>query len=290
MMKNFFMKKNSTPFFILAFLLFIASRQYAQSVGIGTNTPNVSAQLDITSNSKGFLAPRMTSSQRNAIAAPATGLLVFDTDTNSFWFYGGAAWINLITNVTGWSLTGNTGTNPANHFIGTADNQPLLFKINNQRSGYLGTNANIFFGLGSGENDTLSINNIGIGINALKDNKSRSHLVAIGENSLTNNGTGALNSWEGTENTGVGYLTLWQNTTGYYNTALGSRALYLNTFGNNNTAAGSLALYQNVLGSYNAALGADAMTYNNDGSHNTAAGFSSLYYNTSGSYNVAVGE
>ena len=48
-------------------------------IGMGTLTPNVSAFLDITSTTKGFLPPRMTTTQKNAIATPAEGLMVYDT-------------------------------------------------------------------------------------------------------------------------------------------------------------------------------------------------------------------
>ena len=49
------------------------------SVGVGTATPLASAALDVTSTTKGFLAPRMTTTERNAIASPATGLLIYNT-------------------------------------------------------------------------------------------------------------------------------------------------------------------------------------------------------------------
>lgn len=64
------------------------------SVGIGsTTTPNTSAQLDVNSTNKGFLPPRMTQSQRNNIATPATGLLIYQTDnTPGFYYYNGSAW------------------------------------------------------------------------------------------------------------------------------------------------------------------------------------------------------
>lgn len=91
------------------FLLFIwLNRAPAQNIGIGTVSPNVSALLDITSTSKGMLVPRMTTTQRAAIAAPAKGLLVFDNTTNSFWFYNGLAWAEISSAATGpWSVNGN---------------------------------------------------------------------------------------------------------------------------------------------------------------------------------------
>lgn len=66
-------------------------------VGIGTQTPHSSAELDITSTNKGVLVPRMTTTQKNAIASPAIGLLVFDTDENTF-FYFNTVWRKLESN------------------------------------------------------------------------------------------------------------------------------------------------------------------------------------------------
>jgi hypothetical protein len=48
-------------------------------IGFGTANPNSSSVIDLTSTSKGFLPPRMTTTQKNAIASPATGLIVYDT-------------------------------------------------------------------------------------------------------------------------------------------------------------------------------------------------------------------
>jgi hypothetical protein len=63
------------------------------SVGIGaTTTINASSILQVTSTSQGFLPPRMTTAQKNAIATPATGLVVYDTTLNKLALYTGAAW------------------------------------------------------------------------------------------------------------------------------------------------------------------------------------------------------
>jgi hypothetical protein len=69
------------------------------SVGIGANTSiAASAILDITSTTKGFLMPRMTTTQRNAITSPATGLEVYNTTDNVPQWYNGTAWTNFLTN------------------------------------------------------------------------------------------------------------------------------------------------------------------------------------------------
>ena len=64
-------------------------------VGIGTTTPNASAMLDISSTTKGLLAPRMTTLEKNSISSPANGLLIYDTDLSKFNFYNGSAWVNF---------------------------------------------------------------------------------------------------------------------------------------------------------------------------------------------------
>jgi hypothetical protein len=95
------MKKSLT---ILIVILTINSFIYSQSIGVGTNSPAASAALDVSSTSKGLLIPRMTSTQRSAIASPVNGLMVYDITTNSFWYYNGVAWTN--TNNSGSSSGG----------------------------------------------------------------------------------------------------------------------------------------------------------------------------------------
>ena len=62
------------------------------TLAIGTITPNLSALVDITSTTKGFLPPRMTTVQRDAIASPAAGLVVYNSTTNKHQGYNGSTW------------------------------------------------------------------------------------------------------------------------------------------------------------------------------------------------------
>jgi len=82
-------------------------------VGIGTPFPDASSLLDVSSTTQGMLTPRMTSVQRAAIASPATGLLVYDTTANAFYFYNGTTWTSLgftstSNDFTGWAVYNDT--------------------------------------------------------------------------------------------------------------------------------------------------------------------------------------
>lgn len=68
------------------------------NVGIGTSTPNVSAQVEISSTTRGFLPPRMTTTQKNAIASPPAGLVIYDTTLNKLCVRAASAW-QTITSV-----------------------------------------------------------------------------------------------------------------------------------------------------------------------------------------------
>jgi len=61
-------------------------------VGIGTNNPDTSAALDITSTTKGLLIPRMTTSQRNSIFSPVEGLTIYNTTLNCLQWWNGTFW------------------------------------------------------------------------------------------------------------------------------------------------------------------------------------------------------
>jgi len=76
-------------------LFLLSGHIYAQSVGIGTTTPDTSAILDLSSTNKGFLLPRMTTAQRNAIPTPTQGLKIFNIDDRCEDTYDGNGWNKL---------------------------------------------------------------------------------------------------------------------------------------------------------------------------------------------------
>ena len=125
-------------FYLFIFLSF-CSQVFSQTVVVTDDatytTGNASSVLDVKSVLKGFLAPRMTQAQRTAIASPADGLLVYETDgTKGFYYYNAttAAWVLLTASTgTGWSLAGNSGTNSSANFLGTTDNTSFKVRTNN---------------------------------------------------------------------------------------------------------------------------------------------------------------
>jgi hypothetical protein len=66
-----------------------------KNIGINTGVDIASSKLTIESTTQGFLPPRMTTTQKNAIASPATGLMVYDTTLNLISVYNGTTWITL---------------------------------------------------------------------------------------------------------------------------------------------------------------------------------------------------
>lgn len=74
------------------------------NVSLGNNSPSASAALDVQSTTKGVRMPNMTTTQKNAIASPAAGLMVFDTTLAKLCVYSGAAW-QTVTSIQGTIVT-----------------------------------------------------------------------------------------------------------------------------------------------------------------------------------------
>ncbi len=177
--------------------------------GTGTNATLVAGGLQITG---GTLA--------------AGNVLTSDVNGNATWQLPGAN--------TSWGLTGNSGTVDGTNFIGTTDNVPLNFKINNTAAGRIDLSNNTLFGLSSGgANGTY---NTVIGDRALTENIGGNFNTAIGAAALFSNQNGV-------DNIAVGYNALDGNTSGNTNVGVGVSTLQENSTGSNLTALGS---YVNV--------------------------------------------
>ena len=99
---------------IILFVAFTIIASYSLIAQVSVNTDGSSADssaiLDLKSTNRGFLAPRMTEEQRDAISSPAEGLIIFNTATNGLNFYAAGYWYEILGVV-----DPNTVTNPTTH-------------------------------------------------------------------------------------------------------------------------------------------------------------------------------
>lgn len=266
----------------------IAHFSNAQSFAINTDgsSANASALLDVKSTGKGVLVPRMNKAQKNAIISPATGLLVFQDapDSVGFYFYNGTAWLWMATatNITGWATTGNAGTDTSVNFIGTTNNMPLRFKVNNQWNGQFDpNNSNYFIGSNAGRFNT-GIVNTAFGASSLPNNNSGNFNTAFGGGAMISNTTGS-------SNVAMGNTALANHKFGDNNVALGSNAMNGDTSGTNNTAVGAFTLFQSRNVTDNVAIGQSSLFNHKSGNNNVAIGSFSMFSDTTGVQSVAVG-
>ena len=182
--------KNSLLSFILIAL--VTTTSFAQvAINETGAAPNSSAILDLSSNNKGLLIPRMTTNNRTTNVTAVAGLLVFDTDTDSFWYYDGTQsnWVEVITK-------GAMGINGLSDGI------------------YVGKS--LFLGDSAGVNDNGADNyNTGLGYMSLNANTNGIRNTSIGFNTNGSNTSG-------NSNTAIGYNAFSNNITGNNNTAIGS--------------------------------------------------------------------
>ncbi len=138
--------------FLLFFLMFTTAVAQAQ-VGIGTATPTASAQLDVTSTTKGFLPPRMTTSDRDAIVSPAAGLIIYNTTISGLQIYSGSTWYTASAATTMGAIAGSSAANGGTITAGVLSLAPA----DATNAGIVTTGAQTFAG-----NKTFN-GNVGIG-------------------------------------------------------------------------------------------------------------------------------
>lgn len=200
--------------FSAVFMLFLNRPAAQVSINSDGSLPDSSAMLDVKSSAKGFLAPRMTAAERDAIVRPAKGLLIFCTDNNQYYSNQGTCdlknWMMLSTQ---WLCNGSNIHYPTGNVgIGISNPSYLLHvvggdvKIGNTagdaRKLYFGDGANVYVG------EEATDNRLGLLGNSL--------MISIGGSTgsngqvLTSNGVTC--SWITPSATGTGtadYLTRW---------------------------------------------------------------------------------
>jgi len=204
-----------------------------------------------------------------------------------------------------WNITGNSGTNPATDFVGTRDNQPLVFKINGSEKMRLSPNGrlvfydvhsqtwayNLYIGGGneipSGNPGDVNFANVAVGLGSMSSNTTGSSNTALGYNTMTNSTTGSGNlaiginamqfSVNANNNVAVGLNNLSGMVSGEFNTAVGFMAL--RSWGSTasvpligNTAVGKTALLRLLDGNYNTVLGQNSFMNTKKGNYNIAIG------------------
>ena len=284
--------------FVLALLLGLLLARFtvrAQSVGIGTTTPDARAALDIRATDKGLLVPRLSAAQRTGIAAPPQGLMVYQTDGTAgggigtgFWYFGGApaAWVFI---------------NPAGGGADNLGNGIATTAVNLQGNALVGTGASIGgVGVGVRADGGLNLgqngagNNVFLGYQAGATTTGPGNLF-IGYQAGQRNSTGIANQFSGYQsgyrnttgglNQFSGYQSGFGNTTGIYNYFSGYRSGYTNTTGSFNQFSGFASGSSNTTGSYNQFSGNNSGSANTTGNENTFSGYQSGANNTTGSAN-----
>jgi hypothetical protein len=171
-------------FFFIVLLLISSSFLFSQvSVNTDGSNPDNSAMLDVKSTTKGMLVPRMTLTQRNAISNPATGLMIFCTDDNKFYYNQGAP------NTPNWLALNSQWV---------TDNSNVYIKSGNVGIGNTSPNSM----LSVGNNNQMLVNATG---NITKINNVATNWPSVqgtANSTLQNDGAGNL-SWAATSSTGV---------------------------------------------------------------------------------------
>jgi hypothetical protein len=174
-MKFVFKNRQAMKIQITFLLLLLYQLGDCQSVVIDPSVAN-SNLIAIESTNKSILTPRLSSSQRTAINSPSSGLLVYDTTTNSIWYYNGTGWgeMSVFSLINQWQINGANQYSPASSTVGI---NIFAARAKFQTGSYNGTQA-IFGRNYSGI--SLAANPPAIGFNVYKDTTETNRRLTLG--------------------------------------------------------------------------------------------------------------
>ena len=217
---------------------------FQQPISLGTLSvaPDPSSILDIKSSSKGVLIPRMTTFERISITNPSVGLLVFDSNFKSFWYYDLNNWVEL-------------GQSSISNLISDID---LDTQINVEESS---DSDNISFTINGNKHLVMKENSDGTSNLSFPSNSSNMFIGAL-SGSLNDVSAGAV------RNTFIGYFAGKNNISGLNNTFVGRASGALFQSGQNNTFYGVSSGQNLVIGNSNVFIGSSVGSHLNTPSNN----------------------
>ena len=233
-MKSIVLSPTILKIVLIVTIVHFAVYANAQSVALNTNgaSADASAMLDVSSNSKGFLPPRLTTLQRTGISLPANGLMVFDIDTKTYWYFS-----------TTWKEINNAGG------VGGGFSLPYSTSVNNATPVFSITNTNTSFGSSAlfGRGGTTSsgvtpLGNAGVwgdnssGIGVAGTSKSIGVFGATGLNDSNGIGVLGINSSTTTTNGAVTAINQSSGTALYAESLDSGMAVYGKTTKQNGAA------------------------------------------------------
>ena len=299
--KAIVMKKIALLYFIL-FPMISSSQVSINNTGA---LPDPSSMLDVSfpfGTPKGILIPRMTKATRLQIPSPAIGLLVFQLDdTSGFYYNDFNGWYSLSPAKNTWGTSGNAGILSFN-FLGTTDNAVLRFRQNNIPSGLINgakrqtifgyntasaSNGNDITALGTGalKNAGAIESTVAIGVGALGTVTGQGGNIAIGDSAMYSFVNAGVPF---SDNTVIGRRAFKSTTNGLDNTLIGGEVMEFGS-GNRNVVVGEGAMSNGSGGDDNVSIGRESMLNNAGGNKNVFIGNDAGNDNTSGSNNVGIG-
>ena len=254
-----------------AVLLWVTVFAQAQNVGIGIAVPLNKLHVTATTDPLRLDGLQSGASTDSIVTINATGVLRKRTVAN-------------VLGTVDWSVTGNSGLSAATNFLGHTNYTSLVFRTNNQRSGFIdadSTRRNNSFG-----NRALNTTVSGSGNNAL--GSFALNKITSGNNNLSLGDSSLFNITTGSDNIAAGSDALANIVTATGNIAIGSNSLK-NSVSSENIAIGVNAASGNIIGSNVLAVGANALLTNQNTFTQLAIGNNALKLVANGLENIALG-